>query len=755
MTAHTEASGWAAPLEDALRGLLDGVPEPHLVIDQSGRIRFANRAATEHFGPPVEPTGHTSVAEVVDRLQLGAGERLLGALADRTPRTLPVDGRQSAARFTSVDVWPVAGGWAVRFNPRASDQVPGDQADEDRCSLFFESGPLPMWIFDPETLQILDVNKAAVTQYGYSRDEFLTLTLRDLREPEEVPSLLSNVQIPISPATSTRGVFRHRRKDGTDIDAEIFLQESVYRGKRVGITLALDVTEQKKLAEALATSQAELTAIIQGMGDVVLVVDREGRFHDVAPTAAPLSRRAARHIGNKLHDILPVETADPVVEAIRRALDNQTTEYAQYELQVEDESVWLSGSFAPMSDSLVVWVGRDITTLKRYEKVLAEAKREADNANRAKSEFLSRMSHELRTPLNSVLGYAQLLEFDLVDPVQCDNVQQILNAGMHLLDLINEVLDISRIESGNLSLLKEPVLLSEVVDASLALLKPMADENRVALPLSMEAEAQPYVLADRQRLKQVALNLLSNAIKYNRLGGAVSVRCIQRPNNRVRVTVSDMGSGIPREALDRLFIAFDRLGAESTTVEGTGLGLALSKALVEAMDGEMGVSSEEGRGSEFWFELRATLPQVDGAVDDPRCQAGAPAPRVHRRILCIEDDLSNVGLLRRIFARRPEIELILAEEGSLGVEMLQSRDIDIVLLDINRPGSRVDEVMERLKADPLTAHLPIVVLTADATVRDTERLRTSGAYHVVTKPFDIADLLSIVDAIEAGSAELP
>jgi response regulator RpfG family c-di-GMP phosphodiesterase/signal transduction histidine kinase len=337
---------------------------------------------------------------------------------------------------------------------------------------------------------------------------------------------------------------------------------------------------------------------------------------------------------------------------------------------------------------------------------------EAERANQAKSEFLSRMSHELRTPLNAVLGFGQLLATSELDDRQRANVDQILTAGRHLLTLINEVLNLSRIEAGELTISLEPIHLATVLDDTIDLIAPLAAAQRVTLTTPAD-ETDAWVHADQQRLKQVLLNLLSNAVKYNREDGQVHVR-VERPgNDRVRIVVADTGAGIAPDMLPRLFNPFERLGAEHSDIEGTGLGLSLSKSLVEAMGGTIDVTSTPGAGSAFTVELGAADPiQPPAALPTGIAHAGAIDGGT-RTLLCIEDNVANLELIEQIFAARPDIELLTAVQGTIGAELARRHRPDLVLLDLNLPDIDGHKVLERLHADPATEHLPVVILSAD------------------------------------------
>jgi signal transduction histidine kinase/CheY-like chemotaxis protein len=390
-------------------------------------------------------------------------------------------------------------------------------------------------------------------------------------------------------------------------------------------------------------------------------------------------------------------------------------------------------------------ISEDITDRKAAERAAEAARAEAERANRAKSEFLSRMSHELRTPLNAVIGFGQLLELDDMDPRQCEAVQQILKAGRHLLELINEVLDISRIESGTMSMSLEPVHLGSVLADALSLIRPLADEAKVRLTAVPPGHADLHVLADQQRLKQVLINLLSNAVKYNRSGGQVSVHCTALAERRIEVAVADTGRGMSAEQLKRLFEPFDRLGAEGTDIEGTGLGLSLSNGLMQAMGGAIKAESQPGTGSTIRIQL-------DGATE-PREETTAPndAPvathgprREARTIVYIEDNLSNLKLVERLLAHLPTVRLMPAMQGKLGIDLARQHQPDLILLDLHLPDQHGREVLDQLKRDPATAAIPVVILSADATPTQLERLLLAGAAGYLTKPIDARSLLDTI-----------
>jgi signal transduction histidine kinase/ActR/RegA family two-component response regulator len=378
---------------------------------------------------------------------------------------------------------------------------------------------------------------------------------------------------------------------------------------------------------------------------------------------------------------------------------------------------------------------------------LVQARAEAERANRAKDEFLSRTSHELRTPLNAILGFGQLLELDGLAENQVESVTLILRAARHLLDLINEVLDISRIESGRLAVSIEPVQVGELAESVLALMRPLAVERGITLDHHDDEACHLYVNGDRQRVQQILINLVSNGIKYNRRGGSVVLSCAQGDEGRLRFTVADTGRGLTAEQLERIFAPFDRLGAETTGIEGTGLGLTLAKNLSEAMGGDLRVASEVGVGTRFVLDLPEAEGHATNLGPEPApVPVQEPAGR-ELTILYIEDNLSNVKLVEMLLKRWRTVKLLTALEGRLGLELAHQHALDLILLDLHLPDAHGSDVLVDLKEDPGTAGVPVIVISADATPGQVERLLDLGAAEYLTKPFDVRDFVATLDRL--------
>lgn len=390
---------------------------------------------------------------------------------------------------------------------------------------------------------------------------------------------------------------------------------------------------------------------------------------------------------------------------------------------------------------------QDITARVEVEQALIAARDEADRANQTKSEFLSSMSHELRTPMNAILGFSQLMEYDATLPDEHhDNVREILKAGHHLLELINEVLDLSKVESGHIDLSLEPVEVCLIVEDCLGLIATLADKRDIGIShLGLKGA---MVRADRTRLKQALLNLLANAIKYNREGGRVHLDVQAQGDDRLRIRVTDSGQGIAAGRLVELFQPFSRLGAEQSDIEGTGIGLAITRRIVEMMGGAVGVESEVGVGSTFWIELPLET-MADSAADrDDAAHEAMPAKRVEgvqHVVLYIEDNPSNIKLVAQILGHRPHIRLLTAHTPELGLELARSRHPELILLDINMPGMDGYQVLEVLKADARLQAVPVIAVTANAMPRDIERGHAAGFSEYLTKPINVAAFFNILD----------
>ena len=394
---------------------------------------------------------------------------------------------------------------------------------------------------------------------------------------------------------------------------------------------------------------------------------------------------------------------------------------------------------------------RDVTERKRLDRVLEEktvelegARLLAEKANLAKSDFLSSMSHELRSPLNAILGFAQLMESESPSPSQQESIDQILRAGWHLLKLINEILDLTKVESRQIPLLKEAVSLADLMNECQSMFEPQAQQRGIRL-IFHTAKTKPFfVLADHTRLKQVFINLLTNAIKYNVLHGSVEVSCTLRSPERIRISIQDTGIGLNPEQLSQLFQAFNRLGQEASGVEGTGIGLVVAKQLIELMGGSIGVESSAGVGSVFWFEmLSVAAPAVPLETSFvTQLMPSAPGRKQVRTLLYVEDNAANMKLVEKIIERESDIRLLTAPNGKSGVKLAQSELPDVILLDINLPGINGFETLKLLRDSPLTAHIPALAISANAMPSDIKKGQDAGFLRYLTKPIRVEEFMA-------------
>ena len=529
--------------------------------------------------------------------------------------------------------------------------------------------------------------------------------------------------------------------------------------------------EQKKLDQRLRDQQFYTRSLIESNIDALMTTDPAGVITDVNKQMEELTGRSREELigapfKNYFTDPARAEAGIKRVlneskvtdyELTARAKDGKETVVSYNATNFYDRDGVLQGVFA---------AARDVTERKRWDKVLQEntlelekAKAIAEKANLAKSDFLSSMSHELRSPLNAILGFAQLMESDspLPTPTQKSSIDQILHAGWYLLELINDILDLAVVESGRLSLSLEPVSLPEVMLECQSMIEPLAQKRGISMTFP-QFDGACYIKADRTRVKQVLINLLSNAIKYNQAGGSVIVDCSLNTPDRIRISVRDTGAGLSPEMLSQLFQSFNRLGQEASGEEGTGIGLVVSKRLVELMQGMIGVESVVGTGSVFWIEL---ISDVDPHLEFGKAAAAAvvslpvhtgPRPRL---LLYVEDNPANLKLVEQLIARRPDMRLLTAGNGNDGISLAHGYVPDVILMDINLPGISGIEAMKIIRLDPVTSHIPIVALSANAIPRDIEKGIEAGFFRYLTKPIKVNEFLETLNvALEFATSRV-
>ena len=596
---------------------------------------------------------------------------------------------------------------------------------------------------------ILELNHQATTLVGDAEETRVGTLMSELISTEERGEFAGGLtSLPLNCKVHL-GIHTLAGADGPATLIELSASLTRLDGEDLILLIARDVTERQRSAERLHEANQQLTTLIEASPLAIVVLDCDLRVELWNGAAERVFGWTAAEVLNQANPLIAGDNAENSSaldgllsggDAIR-GIELSMLRKGGDPVEVSIYAVPLHGTTGGTTGVLMVMA--DITERREAEKAL-QLKAQAEEANRAKSEFLSRMSHELRTPLNAILGFAQLLDMDELDVDQRESVGQILRGGRHLLDLINEVLDLSRIEAGRLALSLEPVSLQVAATQSVSLIAPLAAERSLTVTID-EIDPELYVAADIQRLKQVLLNLLSNAVKYSQEGGSVRIFVEDAGEEWVRLGVRDTGSGISSAQVGRLFSPFERLDHANSGIQGTGLGLVLSRALMEAMNGRIGVDSVVDQGSTFWIELpRETSPLLHAEVPRPR-----PTPELvegsSRTVLYIEDNPSNLRLVERVLASRSHIRLITAMQGSLGLELAEKHRPDLILLDVNLPDMQGEEVHRRLRANPTLRDIPLVVVSADAIPVQVDRFVRLGAHQYMTKPFDVEHLRSVVD----------
>ena len=635
-------------------------------------------------------------------------------------------------------------------------------------------------------------NVGAERMLGYTATEVVDkITPADISDPQEVIARARALSIELATSITpgfealvfkaSRGIediyeLTYIRKDGSRFPAVVSvtaLRDD--QGEIIGyLLIGTDNTarkqveaEQELLDQRLRDQQFYTRSLIESNIDALMTTDPRGIISDVnqqmeALTGCTRDELIGAPFKNYFTDPERAEAGIKRVlaeakvtdyELTARARDGRETVVSYNATTFHDRDRKLKGVFA---------AARDVTDRKRFESKqqetnveLGRASAAAERANLAKSDFLSSMSHELRSPLNAILGFAQLMKSDLPPPTpsQVASIDQILQGGWYLLELINEILDLAQIESGKLALSLEPTSLAEVLLECQAMIEPQALKRGVTMTFP-EFGSHAWVHADRTRLKQVLINLLSNAITYNRSNGAVAVECtvVAAEGNtpeRVRVSVRDTGLGLSPDKLLQLFQPFNRLGQERSAEEGTGIGLVMSKRLVELMGGAIGVESIAGNGSVFWFDLAASSdphPQVNSAPPMVLAQAELASNAPRRTLLYVEDNPANLRLVEQLVARRPDIQLLSARDGTVGIQLARTHLPDVILMDINLPGISGIEALAVLRGDPTTTHIPVVALSANAMPLDIEKGLQAGFFRYLTKPIKLMELMDTLDA---------
>jgi len=642
------------------------------------------------------------------------------------------------------------------------------------------------------------VNPAAERMFGYSATELVgqnfSLLIPELDQDQRNGSLEYYSASDEARAVGLGREVLGRRQDGSMFPMEMAVSEMWLGGERYFTGILRDTTARKQAEEALLQAGALQSAIFNSANFSSIATDAKGVIQIFNVGAERMLGYTALEVMNK---VTPADISDPQ-EVIARAKELSLELGTQIEpgfealvfkasRGIEDiyELTYIrkDGSRFPAVVSVTalrdaqgtiigyLLIGTDNTARQRVEAEraaldqalrdknveLESARQAADKANLAKSDFLSSMSHELRSPLNAILGFAQLMESGTPPPTEMQraSIDQILHGGWYLLELINEILDLALIESGKLSLSMEPIALPEVLLDCQAMIDPQAQKSAIRISFP-QFNAPCFVNADRTRVKQVIVNLMSNAIKYNRVGGTVDVTCKTVAPQRLRISVRDTGEGLSTEKLTQLFQPFNRLGQEVGAEEGTGIGLVVSKRLVELMGGEIGAQSIVGSGSVFWFELNlVAAPQFAANSDAPLVllQAQVELGVALRTLLYVEDNRANMELVAQLIARRPDMRLLSARDGMQGITLARIHQPKVILMDINLPGISGLQALKILRDDPATRHIPVLAISANAMPHDIEKGLQAGFFRYLTKPIKVNEFMEVLDlALEFAQA---
>ena len=641
--------------------------------------------------------------------------------------------------------------------------------------------------------RVESVNPAIEQMFGYAAEELsgkgLGLLIPELAQHLNPQHRISLAHYSASDEARALGASREvmgRRKNGTVFPLEIAASEMVLRGQRYFTGILRDITARKQTEDALRKAGALQSAIFNSANFSSIATDAQGVIQIFNVGAERMLGYTAAEV---INTVTPAQISDRQ-EVIARAktlsaeLNTEITpgfEALVFKASRGIEDIYeltyirkdgrrlpavVSVTALRDDDNTIIGyllIGTDNTARMRIEAERARldqvlqaknieleaARKVADRANLAKSNFLSSMSHELRSPLNAILGFAQLMESAAppLAPLQKGNAEQILKAGWYLLELINEVLDLALIESGKLSMSVEPISLEEVLRDCKTMIEPQAAKRGIEMRFP-HFEEPCFINADRTRLKQVVVNLLTNAIKYNRAKGLVEVTCNKEAAGQLRISVRDTGEGLSPAKIAQLFQPFNRLGQEAGAEEGAGIGLVVSKRLVESMGGAIGARSTLGVGSVFWVRLElAEAPQLEMDAEQshylqlPNAQEGA---HVHT-LLYVEDNKANMELVTQLVSRRPDLRLLGADDGTRGVALARTHLPDVILMDINLPGISGTQALKILQEDPSTRHIPVLALSANAMPRDIEKGIEAGFFRYLTKPIKITEFMEALD----------
>jgi PAS domain S-box-containing protein len=753
------------------RHLFEAAPDATVIIDQAGKIELVNARAETLFGysrsdllgKPVEflmperlrdlHVSRRSVFMAAPKVRpMGSGLELFGLKADGSE--FPIE----------ISLSPLEIGGRMLVSSAIRD-VTEQRRAEQKFRALLESAPDAIVIVDKDGRIVL-VNAQAEALFGYARAELIGEAIEKL-VPKRFRTQHQVHRRGYAHDPHARGMgsalqLFGLRRDGSEFPVEVSLSPLVTEEGTLVSSAIRDISERKRAEAAERLASDRLLSAVEAIQDPFALYDSDDRM--------VLCNGAYRELFSAGSDTLLIGSTFEAIfgESVKKGLfDRGSESTAAFQARCAGyhanqvgtlELRTLDGRHLRVTDRRTLEGGVvstiwDVTENVQHESELTEARALAEAASSAKSEFLSSMSHELRTPLNAILGFAQLLQRDKKSPLserQQEKLEYVLKGGEHLLRLIDDILDLSRIEAGRVTVSLEPVDVAQVLVEVSATLAPMASRAGITLVMGELAAPSAQVIADRTRFAQILINFGSNAIKYGKRGGHARFALSELNRGFLRVTITDDGIGIPTDKQDKIFQPFHRAGQETGPIEGTGIGLAISKRLAELMQGSVGFMSTPGGGSEFWIELpvhHVALALPTASQQSSRETGDARSASGTRTVVYIEDNPSNVAFMREVVAELDDVALIAVPNAEVGIEMVRERLPDIVIMDINLPGMSGYDATRRLGEWPETRDIPVVALSAAAMTGDRARAAAAGFYRYLTKPIKVAELLDTLDGI--------